>query len=799
MAPTSNSSIKLLLLISLTSMLLACDGSDSRRVGYIEEGKSLYKAGEYKKARIAFNNAAAVKPENSGSRYQIAEELSKLGDIQAAINQYQIIAKQDTKHIKARIKLGQLYLLLSKTDEAEEAAKEALALDGENSEAIVLMGSVLSAQNNSDAAFVKAEQALQKKPDDISAILLLASLNAKIGRVDKAISLLQQHINKYPDNVAQRLLLANLYLQTQASAKARESLESIIKIEPKQFIHRKRLSMFLTESNELDSAENVLRAAVSDLPEDGQAKLILVEFLATKRTQDVAIAELIPMIDEQPDNYELRFKLADLQLAQNQLDDAEETLKEVVDLGKEGLPVGRARNKLARLYLAMQRTGQAKALVKEMLANHPDDVDALAQRGEIGLADNRVAEAIADFRVILNDHPDNIRALKLLSAAHLINKNPVLARENLEKVLAITPNDETARLDLVNLLLQTGETQQVEQQFNTLFKLNPNSKNGFEALFKIYLAQQQWTKARQVAEQLENSFPAEATGFYLSGLAYQAEQKFDKSIPRFALALEKQPQAVEPLNQLVNSYLQLKQSEKALNKLNEIVRAQPSHFFAYNLMGGVYTNAKKYSDAAVAYQRAIAIKPEWTKPYRNLALINRLQKKPADAVNVLKTGISNTKNAADLVNDLAGVYHENGEHDKVIALYEEVYKQNPDSLSAINSLAGYMAAYAKDSASLKRVAQLAEPLAQSNDPYLLDTVAWIAYKQDDYEKAKQILLKVHTLKPDIAASNYHLGMVYFKLGDKSRAKEFFQKAVDSKVNFNGLSEAKGLLRTLAAS
>ncbi len=798
MPSTSNRFIKLLL-ISLMNMLLACEGSDSRWTGYLEEGKALYKAGEYKKARIAFNEAAAVEPDNIQTRFQIAEELIKLGDIQDAIGQYQIIVQQDAKHVKARVKLGQVYLLMAKIAEAESMAKEALALDGENTEAIVLMGGVLAAQNNSDAAFVKAEQALQKKPADISATLLLASLNAKTGRADKAISLLKDNIDKYPDNVAQRLSLANLYLQTKALPKARETLESILKIEPKQLIHRKRLAMLLIDGNQLDLAESVLREAVNDLPEDAQAKLNLVEFLAAKRSQEVAIAELIPMIDEQPGNDDLRFKLADLQFAQKKFDDVEMTLKEVLGLAKADRQASKARNKLARFYLVSQQVGRAKALVKETLANTPDDVDALVLQGEIALADNRVVEAITGFRAILNEQPDNIKVLKLLSAAHLINKNPVLAKENIEKVLAMAPNDEAARLDLVSLLVQTGNAQQADQQLNALFKLNPNSKNGLEALFKIYLAQQQWAQARQVAKQLENNYPDEAVGYYLSGLAYQAEGQFDKSIPRFSLALQKQPQSVEPLNQLVNSYLQLKQADKALKKLNEIIKAQPSHFFAYNLMGGVYTHAKKYSDAAAAYQKAIAIKPEWTKPYRNLALINRLQKKPDEAIKILTAGIGKTRNAAELINDLAQIYHEKGEHDKVIALYEEVHKQNPDSLSAINSLASYIANYAKDSGSLKRLEQLVEPLAQSKDPYLLDTAAWVAYKQDDYEKAKQILLKVHGLKPDIAASNYHLGMAYLKLGDKPHAKDYLQKAVDSKVDFIGVNEAKALLKTLASS
>ncbi len=793
---------KNLLLLSLINSLLACNGSDARKADYLEEGKQHYRAGDYKKAKIAFDKAVAEDSDDIKSRYEIAEQLSKLGDIQDALDLYQAIIQQDAKQLTARVRAGHIYLLASKTESAEKMAKDSLAIDPENTDALVLMGGVLAAQNNSDAAFVKAETALAKKPGDVSATLLLASLHARSGNVEKAASLLQLYCEKNPNDTATRLMLVNVYLQSKAPEKAEQTLEAIIRLEPQQVEHRKRLAIFLTNNNRLDQAEKVLRNAVKELPDDVQAKLLLVEFLAARRSPETAMTELITMLerhapDDSKGNYELQFKLTDLQLRQKQADKAEQTLKAIVELDEKGPQSSRARIKLARLYRDMRRIEPAKALIKEVLEEDPGDSDALALRGEFALTERRLPEAIADFRAILADDSENIQALKLLSKAQLMNNEALLAGENMQKVVDIAPKDEEARLDLVSLLLQTGNTEQASQHLNTLFKLNPNSRKGLEALFKIYLQQKQWQSAQQIAKKLEDTFSDEALGYYLSGLALQAEGKFDQSAARFELAMDKQPTAVEPMLHMVQSYLALKQPDKALRKLNALVKKQAHNFAAYSLMGDVYSKGNQFADAIKAYQKAIAIKPEWASPYRSIAVVNLLQKQRTAAIAILQAGINKAGDTQELMNDLATIYHEDGEHQKVIALYEQITRQHPDSLNALNTLASYLSDYAPDSASLEKAAKLAEPLAKTHDAYMLDTVAWIAYKQGDYDKSRQILLQALAADPDAAVSNYHLGMVYFRQGDKAQAKDYLQKAVSQNDEFNGWNEANETLKLVS--
>jgi len=492
----------------------------------------------------------------------------------------------------------------------------------------------------------------------------------------------------------------------------------------------------------------------------------------------------------------LKFKLANIQLSKKEIDKAEATMKEVVEQDKLGPSGITARNKLAALYAMTKRGDEAKALIKEVLDSNPRDAEALTLRGQFALGENKIPDAISDFRSVLVDQPNNIGVLKMLAAAHLRNNEEELARENMEKVVAVAPGDETARLDLVGLHMKAGHQDQAKQQLEALMKANPKSLKGLEAMFKMELSQKHWDKAQDIAKQVQQLSDKDATGFYMSGLGYQAEGKLEASTEAFQQALARKPDAIEPLTEMVKSYLVLKQSDKAIGKLQQVIKQQPDHFIAYNLMGGAYLNEQKFADAKTAYTKALSIKPDWYSPYRNLALIELAQKNKAEAIDIYKKGIEKTKGALELVDDLARLYHRDGQHEQVLALYEESYKLHPDSVVAVNNLASYLSDFSSSPDSLERAAKLAEPLLQTNNPNMMDTAAWVAYKQGNYDKAKEIMLKVIERDPQSPISNYHLGMVYFKQNDPVKAREYLQKAVDKKVEFDGLNEAKDVLSKL---
>ena len=78
----------------------------------------------------------------------------------------------------------------------------------------------------------------------------------------------------------------------------------------------------------------------------------------------------------------------------------------------------------------------------------------------------------------------------------------------------------------------------------------------------------------------------------------------------------------------------------------------------------------------------------------------------------------------------------------------------------------------------------------------MDTVGWIAYKQGNYEKAKEMMLKVLDQQPNSVVTQYHLGMIYYKLGEKTKSAEYLEKVVDDKLAYPGKDEAKATLKKI---
>jgi Tfp pilus assembly protein PilF len=64
-----------------------------------------------------------------------------------------------------------------------------------------------------------------------------------------------------------------------------------------------------------------------------------------------------------------------------------------------------------------------------------------------------------------------------------------------------------------------------------------------------------------------------------------------------------------------------------------------------------------------------------------------------------------------------------------------------------------------------------------NSPDTADTLAWAYYYKGAYGFARDLLEGAIKAEPNDAAMQYHLGMVYSKLGDKSNASMHLKKAV----------------------
>jgi tetratricopeptide (TPR) repeat protein len=786
----------------LAVMLAACGGAEDRKAAYMEQGRALYDAGDYDKARLDFKNVLQIDPKDIPSRFMLAQTLEKLQDWRGAAGHYLGVIEADPTHREALSKMGQIYLLGRNTEEAGKLADKLLALDAKDPDGLTLRAGVKAMGKDVDGALADTKLALEAKPGHVNASALLASLQLQTGKPDESIATLKAALDLDPKNVTVQTLLARVYTQVGRRDDAGALYRDIVAAEPAVLAHRLRLAQFLVESEKLDDAEAALNDAVAAIPADSKeanaAKLSLVEFLARSRSADKAIETLVGMVDKEPKNLELRGALGKLYDAAGKPDEAIAAYDAIVAAAPEP-DAPQALAAKTRKAMATARKGDAAAArtqVEEVLKANPRDQDALVLRGSLALDGGDPGAAIGDYRAALKDAPNNPDISRLLARAHQANKEPQLAIDTLLKAAEANPQALQLRGDLANLYSQQNDLDSVIGQLDEVLKQDPDNRPALEGKFKTYVFQKNWAKALELADQLKQRFPSDAIGFYFAGLVNQAEQKLPESIEQFESALAVAPDAVQPLSQLVKSHLAMGKREVAEKRLSEVIEQNPKNFVAHNLLGELQLTDKRFDDARKSFETALQHNDKWAVLYRNLATARLALKDEDGAVKAMEEGIEKTGGSSLLVTGLATYLEKVGKLDQAIVQYEKALEKEPDSQLAANNLAMLLIEYKTDDASRQRARDLARKLAESTEAAYLDTVGWVEYKFGEYQKAAEYLDKAVQAAPDAALIRFHLGMAYVGLGNKVLAKDNLKQAVDANLEFKGLEQAKAELAKL---
>ncbi len=113
------------------------------------------------------------------------------------------------------------------------------------------------------------------------------------------------------------------------------------------------------------------------------------------------------------------------------------------------------------------------AACEARLRDHPDDVEALLDRGWLKLKMSKPAEAIPDVERGLRLRPDDSDALYLLAEAQIATNDRAAARSTLEKYVARAGDDTDARAVKGRLALQLGRLEEAADEYDKVLDLDP--------------------------------------------------------------------------------------------------------------------------------------------------------------------------------------------------------------------------------------------------------------------------------------------------------------------------------------
>jgi tetratricopeptide (TPR) repeat protein len=165
----------------------------------------------------------AANPQDPQAHYTLGEKYESLGQMQAAIQQYQEALKLKPDDAKGLYRLARVMGETGKSDQAIETIKKALKLKPNFAEARNLLaatynqqGAALIQQGNLEAAKEALEAGLQAKGDPAETEALrnnLGCLYVQENRLDQAVDTFQQVVRQNPNMAQAHYNLALIYYQ----------------------------------------------------------------------------------------------------------------------------------------------------------------------------------------------------------------------------------------------------------------------------------------------------------------------------------------------------------------------------------------------------------------------------------------------------------------------------------------------------------------------------------------------------------------------------------------------------------
>jgi putative PEP-CTERM system TPR-repeat lipoprotein len=259
-----------------------------------------------------------------------------------------------------------------------------------------------------------------------------------------------------------------------------------------------------------------------------------------------------------------------------------------------------------------------------------------------------------------------------------------------------------------------------------------------------------------------------------------------------AKALELKPDYLDADNALISLNLQAKNYDQAEKIARDVEHKFPKSPLGLYMQGDILMARKNYGQAVTVLQRAQKMAPstEGIMKLHGAMSINGSAKR-ADAL--LMQWIKAHPNDLLARRYMAEAMAKEGRADAAIEQFQIVLKSDPNDLESLNNLA---LLYQQTKNPLAgQIAQQAYKLSPDN-PMVMDTLGWILVQNGDEKRGLDLLKKAASMLSNVPEIHYHYAVVLAKTGDKQRARQELQSALNSGKSFPGKAEAQVLLGQL---
>jgi tetratricopeptide (TPR) repeat protein len=403
---------------------------------YAALGATYEQRKDYKSAIDAFRHAIQLDRDNLDAIRGLAENLLNDGQIDAALDQYKVIADANPEDAQTYLRISEIYRRQGKYDQALESLKKAQDMVPDALEVPYNIAVVYEAQGRYDDA-IKILQDLLKKTEKPDSSYSQADRNNR-GIFIERLGMVYRDQENYPAAVEAFRRMIPL-----GDDNAKTGYQDVIDT--------------YREAKQWPQATAVAKEAVQKMPDDHELRMVLDAQLADTGDPEKPLADVRSLLTGKPEDREVYVRLAIMYTRLKRWSDAEESLNKAELLSTKPDDKEYIYFLRGSTYEREKKYDEAEAEFKKVLAVNPQSAVTLNYLGYMN-ADRGVQleESLNQIKEAVSLDPTNGAYLDSLGWAYFKLGKYDLAEESLNKASLRMGSDPTVQDHLGDLFQKTG-------------------------------------------------------------------------------------------------------------------------------------------------------------------------------------------------------------------------------------------------------------------------------------------------------------------------------------------------------
>jgi tetratricopeptide (TPR) repeat protein len=737
-----------------------CHGNpDVAKEKYLESGKRYSAEGKWREAAIQFTNALKIDRNYPEANYELAKVYMHLGQPRPAYAAFQRTVDLDPVNFPARISLANLLLAGGRVDDAQAQADIVKAARPNDPDLHALLSAIAFKRGNRDLALSEMRRALQLDPDRAAFHDNLAFLlSSDPSNATTAEEELKKAIALDPKSVNSKVQLMAFYVKTNRLPEAEQIGWIVVAADPKSLPAREDLAQVILREGDQARAEQVLHQASLDLADNPQAVRLLADYYTSSGQYDKARAEFASLTAKYPSNVNVQ-------------------------------------KGYVRALIQVNDLNTARTVVASLMKKDAKDPEVIALNGVLLIDAGKANEAVNALQDAVNGSPKDLFLRYWLGMAALASGDDDLAERSFLAVQKLNPSVLANEVQLAKIAAQLGDMSLLADVADKTIAAAPRFAAGYvwRSIFEI--SHNDFAKAEDDAKTAISVAPRDPVGYLQLGKLRMVQKRFPEFETLLEQALQYDPDSVEALRLLVSYDLIQKQPEKASARISAQIDKRPKNSGFYDLLAQLQIQSNKLDQATATAQKAMQINPDDSEAIVLYARSEALRGQIPSAIAAWQQWLNGHPGDAFAAAVLGTLEESGGNTAEAETDYKKALQIHPHQPLAANNLAYLMLVNGENTDIALTLAQIARQ-SLPDSPNTADTLAWAYYYKGTYAFARDLLEDAVKTDPGDATMQYHLGMVYSKLKDKSDATTHLKKAISLSPNSPVAKDAQAALGAL---